>query len=387
VYVSNALSNDISVINTQTNSVIATIPTGVGPYGLCVSPDGSKIYVSNDVYITVIDAATYTVIGNILFGEYPGVMALSPDGSKLYVTNNYGDPGNKNDDSNFVVINTATNAVIATIEVGEASGAVAVSPDGSRLYVANIFSNNISVIDAVKNVVVATIPVDKGPLGLAISPDGSRLYVTDSGDQSTSVLAPGKVSVINTLTNTVITTIPVDTYPIGISVTPDGSEVYVANDFGKAPPETATTLPGTVSVINTANNTVKATIQVGFNAGSLGNFISNYAGCPGVPFTFTITVNPAGPAGPTGDIVIPNTFTPNNDGINDLWDIKYLATYANCTVQVFNRWGQNVYSSLGYETPWDGTYKHSPLPTGTYYYIIDLKTGAKPYSGFVAIIR
>jgi gliding motility-associated-like protein len=87
------------------------------------------------------------------------------------------------------------------------------------------------------------------------------------------------------------------------------------------------------------------------------------------------------------DVIIPNTFTPNGDGINDTWDIKYLGYYLNCTVQIFNRWGQSVYSSNGYGTPWDGTYKSAPLPTGTYYYVINLKNNSKLLSGYVAIIR
>jgi gliding motility-associated-like protein len=86
-------------------------------------------------------------------------------------------------------------------------------------------------------------------------------------------------------------------------------------------------------------------------------------------------------------LVIPNTFTPNGDGINDTWDIKYLDSYVNCSVDIFTRWGQKVYTSIGYGTPWDGTYKGSRLAVGTYYYIINLKNGNGPLSGFVVIIR
>jgi gliding motility-associated-like protein len=85
--------------------------------------------------------------------------------------------------------------------------------------------------------------------------------------------------------------------------------------------------------------------------------------------------------------IVPNAFTPNSDGVNDTWDIKYLDTYKNATVDVFSRYGEKVYSSVGYATPWDGTYKGSYLPTGTYYYIINPKNGRSPISGFVAIIR
>jgi gliding motility-associated-like protein len=87
------------------------------------------------------------------------------------------------------------------------------------------------------------------------------------------------------------------------------------------------------------------------------------------------------------NIVVPNTFTPNGDGINDVWNIKYLENYPNCTVEIFNRYGEKLYSSVGYSVPWDGTYKGAQLPTGTYYYIINPKNGRKPVSGYVAIIR
>jgi gliding motility-associated-like protein len=85
--------------------------------------------------------------------------------------------------------------------------------------------------------------------------------------------------------------------------------------------------------------------------------------------------------------VVPNTFTPNNDGTNDTWDIKYLDSYPNCTVEIYNRLGEKLYSSIGYPTPWDGSYKGGQLPVGTYYYIINPKNGRKVISGSVTIIR
>ncbi|ASU35653.1 T9SS type B sorting domain-containing protein [Mucilaginibacter xinganensis] len=86
-------------------------------------------------------------------------------------------------------------------------------------------------------------------------------------------------------------------------------------------------------------------------------------------------------------IVIPNTFTPNNDGINDLWNISALQGYPYCTITVFSRYGSLIYKSTGYAKAWDGTYNNSALPVGTYYYIIDLKDGKKPLAGAVTIIR
>ncbi|HEU5166232.1 MAG TPA: gliding motility-associated C-terminal domain-containing protein [Chitinophagaceae bacterium] len=84
---------------------------------------------------------------------------------------------------------------------------------------------------------------------------------------------------------------------------------------------------------------------------------------------------------------IPNVFTPNGDGINEKWEVKNLKDYTDCKVEIFNRYGQLVYHSVGYINEWDGTLNGKPLPAATYYYVINLKIAAKPLSGFVDIVR
>jgi gliding motility-associated-like protein len=84
---------------------------------------------------------------------------------------------------------------------------------------------------------------------------------------------------------------------------------------------------------------------------------------------------------------VPNTFTPNNDGINDNWNIKYLESYPGATVDVYNRFGSKIFSSLGYPQPWDGTTERGSLPEGTYFYIINPRNGRKIISGSVTILR
>ena len=84
---------------------------------------------------------------------------------------------------------------------------------------------------------------------------------------------------------------------------------------------------------------------------------------------------------------VPNTFSPNGDGIHDRWEIKYLDTYPGATVEIFNRYGQLVFKSTGYSKAWDGIYNGQPLPVGTYYYIINPKNGRKQMAGYVDIIR
>lgn len=84
---------------------------------------------------------------------------------------------------------------------------------------------------------------------------------------------------------------------------------------------------------------------------------------------------------------IPNTFSPNGDGINETWIIEYLYTYPNCKVKVFTRQGQLVFESKGYKNPWNGTINGKTLPIDTYYYIIEPENGRKPVTGYVTIVK
>jgi gliding motility-associated-like protein len=86
-------------------------------------------------------------------------------------------------------------------------------------------------------------------------------------------------------------------------------------------------------------------------------------------------------------VKIPNVFTPNSDGINDVWVIPGLDKYENSVLTIFNRWGQQVYQSKGYKQPWNGQYNGQPLPAGTYYYVINLGNNDPRLQGAVTILR
>ncbi len=111
--------------------------------------------------------------------------------------------------------------------------------------------------------------------------------------------------------------------------------------------------------------------------------------------TYTLTVTALGGCSKSDNVfikvlktpIIPNAFSPNGDGINDKWNIKYLESYPEATVEVFNRYGQKVFSSKGYTTPWDGSFKGSPLPVATYYYIVNPGNGRKQLSGSITILK
>ena len=82
-------------------------------------------------------------------------------------------------------------------------------------------------------------------------------------------------------------------------------------------------------------------------------------------------------------------FSPNNDGSNDTWQIDFIDQFPNCTVEIYNRWGELLFESVGYQEPWDGTYSGGVVPTGTYYYAIELNDERfpEPYTGPLTVIR
>ena len=112
-------------------------------------------------------------------------------------------------------------------------------------------------------------------------------------------------------------------------------------------------------------------------------FATSSFGCIEVD-TLVITVIPR--------IIVPSGITPNGDGVNDTWEIDMIGFYPNCEVEIFNRWGEKLFYSRGYPDSgrWDGNYKGKPLPTGTYYFVINLHdeaTDLKPITGPITIMR
>ncbi|MEA1874876.1 MAG: gliding motility-associated C-terminal domain-containing protein, partial [Bacteroidota bacterium] len=84
---------------------------------------------------------------------------------------------------------------------------------------------------------------------------------------------------------------------------------------------------------------------------------------------------------------IPDAFTPNGDNNNDTWIIENLDLFNNYYVQVFNRWGQALYTGQPGSEPWDGTTTEGKsVPTGSYVYIVNLFNGSDPKTGIVTVV-
>lgn len=92
-----------------------------------------------------------------------------------------------------------------------------------------------------------------------------------------------------------------------------------------------------------------------------------------------------------GDIIIPNAFTPNNDGLNDSYGLVFNPQIEKLDFRIFNRWGQLIFKTNSFYEKWDGTFKGEHCEIGTYFYLVKSKcyTQEKPtmYKGDVNLIR
>ncbi len=84
----------------------------------------------------------------------------------------------------------------------------------------------------------------------------------------------------------------------------------------------------------------------------------------------------------------PDAFTPNHDGQNDVWELKGVEGFNLAEVTIFNRWGEVVYwSNDGYKTPFDGTLKGEPLPSGNYVYVLKPAPGYQTLRGRLVLMK
>jgi YVTN family beta-propeller protein len=246
VHLDHAESGIVTVIDTRTKRVIATIPVGEGPDAVVVTPDGKQAYVVHNIpegTVWAIDTKSKKRTALIPVGENPSAIAITPDGRRAYVTGNHG----------VSVIDTAKNAVVDTISSIEwTPNAIAVTPDGKHVYVSNRIEEGeaVSVIDTANHAVIAVIPfAGEAPQGIVVSPDGKYVYVAKASG----------VAIIDTQTQAFVETVK-DGFNKGVVVTPDGKYVYTTNFY-----YVDATTKG-VAVINTETRKIEKTIPFEFYA-------------------------------------------------------------------------------------------------------------------------
>ncbi|QHL86658.1 T9SS type B sorting domain-containing protein [Nibribacter ruber] len=176
-----------------------------------------------------------------------------------------------------------------------------------------------------------------------------------------------------------------------VSVTRTQVQVTVSNAVADAGPD-ATIIEGqAVTLRGSGGATYLWTPATGLSSAT----VANPAASPIFTTTYTLQVTDANGCTDTdevtvtviGGLKIVNTFSPNGDGVNETWDLGNVSNFPDISIEIFNRWGQRVYTSKGYATPWDGTYNGKALPVDTYYYIIRLNQEENPLKGSVTIIK
>ncbi len=145
---------------------------------------------------------------------------------------------------------------------------------------------------------------------------------------------------------------PVGTFTINYLFTAQSGCTYAASQQVTVYPTPTVTLPADVYVLEGGQTTMKITVtgdsltykwtpSAGLSADNIINPVISLIN--DTQYTLTVTTAHGCSASAQVEIhilkalVVPNTFTPNNDGINDTWDIKYLDNYPNCTVKIYNR--------------------------------------------------
>lgn len=85
-------------------------------------------------------------------------------------------------------------------------------------------------------------------------------------------------------------------------------------------------------------------------------------------------------------LLVPSAFSPDADGINDVWELRNADAFPDLTVTVFNRWGEVMFQSKGYNTPWDGSAQSARVVPGVYQYLISVGNG-RVLHGDVTVLR
>jgi gliding motility-associated-like protein len=278
-----------------------------------------------------------------------------------------------------------------------------------KYFVQGVGANHCNSLDSVQIVV-------KPPDVFGISASPAAIC---PGDSSTLTATGGDMAVGDTYTWRSFPGLP-DPNAAAIAVSPTVETSYTVMAFDKVCNQTDTlnvnvdVLASPVIAVTKSNDigcifgesTLTATGGVRYEwtpAGTLSDPYSSVAisrtdtttqyavlatGADGCVAKDTITVFVSN-AGSGLGFPVANAFTPNGDGKNDRFEIKYWGYISDFQLSVFNRWGQLLFSTADPDRGWDGTYNGKPQPTGTYVYVVRATTlcGVGYKKGTVELIR
>ncbi len=206
-------------IDVRTFEIVAVVPTGAVPKYLAVSPDGSRLVVSNwcGFDVSIIDTASDTELGRVDLGRHPRGVAIRSDSRFAYVT--------VMGEARIDVVDLQSLNVVNTVpDVGTTPRHVLLSSDDRFLYVSNHKMNSVRKIDLQAGTVVGTATTGTETRTMALSDDGESLYVVNYQD--------GTVSKVRTSDMEILQTVYSGVHPVGITYDADTRQVWVANYAG-----------------------------------------------------------------------------------------------------------------------------------------------------------
>jgi DNA-binding beta-propeller fold protein YncE len=215
----------VTVIDTETERVIATHAVEGTVTDVAVSPDGTRIFAGqvdrDGIGLAVIN--TFGRVNTIDITEGAGrtvdAVQVSPNGRLVYVATSDADSGK------LLVVDVVDERVIRDIPVASPIRDVALSHDGALAYVAIFdthWGGSIDIIDTAINEITAKVGIGGAPMQMAVSRDGASVYIADYEH----------VAVLCTETNSIIDTLAVTAEPSCVAVSPDGSRLYIADHEG-----------------------------------------------------------------------------------------------------------------------------------------------------------
>ena len=204
-------ADGIGVFDIKERKLVKLIKSGPDPEEFALSKNGSLLYVSNEdaALMSVVDLSKDEVIKSLPVAGEPEGVTLSPDGSFVYVTSE--------EEGKIFVIDTATAEIIKSFDVGPRPRSVAFRPDGAKGYISLETVGQIAVVDALKHELVKILSLEKGnrPMQVQMAPDGARAYVSTGRG--------GNVAVVDTATDEVVSVFATGgTRPWGLALSPDG---------------------------------------------------------------------------------------------------------------------------------------------------------------------
>lgn len=276
VYAVSGGTDTVVAIDPARYAVNAVAPTGAGPAHVIEAPNG-KVYVSDseDGTVSVFQGPGLTPVGRIELGGMPHGLRPAAGGSVIVVANTM--------DDKLDLIDPATDRSTGAIDVGKAPVQVAVTADGRYAYTGIAEPPSVVKVDLVSRTVLSSAAVPTMPVQLYLTPDEKTVL---SANQGTSDKPGSTVSVIDTSAMTVRGLVDTGPGPHGVVIDDTGSRAWVTNTFGD-----------TVSAIDVDNRSTVATIGVGKSPNGI-----SYSPRP-----------PAAPAGPTVTLDMPAPPSPRPD--------------------------------------------------------------------------